>query len=771
MAGKLKLPLYYRGAGLGEMERKLAEGYLSSSGWRESAERKLALRDGKPLPWFTYSAIAFLEEQISPDLAIFEYGGGQSTLYWAERVRRVVSVDHDPAFAEHVRSRMPGNVDFQLVEENAPLPESLRRFARERPWLADPERTERSWRSGQLNQPFETYALKVLEHAPGSFDIVIVDGMARVLSTWAAIRSFPKDGFIVFDNADRDFYKPAYDMLEEAGYRRLAFWGIGPINTYEWCTAVYYQPKHFTGTAFFRAGRGTGGPQSRPVAAAAAPAPGEVESRPGGLGILVLGYNRPFHLQAVLESLRLQGRIGDVHVWIDGTQGRGEFADANAHSVRIAERYAVRERRVMHGHLGIEKMMLDALSHVSALHDRVLVLEDDCFPLEGAVDAFETELAAVAARDDIYSVYGHHFGTEPRRRRDFSRFQGWGWAAHSRQIRRILPVLRDMFLADEETYLARVAAQMTRRIRKRLDRTPGRDVLRVLESGFSWDSATALVTASLGMEHRRTAEPVVKNTGITPGIGHFREDAEPLRKPPFNMITLEEAWDHFDRTTRPVDYARPSYGLDGLDLKILERLAGLLGGAPGFFVEIGAYDGQTQSNSVLLEKAGWKGMLIEANPGNYARCLRARPKAIVEFAACVGADYPRETTIITDVGLMSMTGESAFDERTRASWLERGAGFTARPPQDIEVPATTLGALLDRHGIGRVDALLLDVEGAEVEVLKGLDFSRQGPRVIVAEDAHDDAVERFLAGHGYRMREVLLERRHTRDRLYMREEG
>ena len=125
MAGKLKLPLYYKGAKLGNMEEKLRDGYLTKSGWRESAEKKLALRDGKPVPWFTYGAISFLEEQITPDMSVFEYGGGQSTLYWADRVRRVFSIDHDPAFAEHVRSAMPDNVDFQLVEENAPLSQAI----------------------------------------------------------------------------------------------------------------------------------------------------------------------------------------------------------------------------------------------------------------------------------------------------------------------------------------------------------------------------------------------------------------------------------------------------------------------------------------------------------------------------------------------------------------------------------------------------------------------------------------------------------------------
>ncbi len=166
------------------------------------------------------------------------------------------------------------------------------------------------------------------------------------------------------------------------------------------------------------------------------------------LGILVLGYNRPHHLQSVLESLRLQGRINDVHVWIDGTQGRGEYHGANEKSVEIARRYAVKKVRALNSHLGIEKMMLDALDDMSQRYPRVLVLEDDCFPLEGAVEAFEKTLDEVASDEHIYSVYGHHFGTEPADDQDFTRFQGWGWAARSSRIRALLPQLRNLF-SDE----------------------------------------------------------------------------------------------------------------------------------------------------------------------------------------------------------------------------------------------------------------------------------------------------------------------------------
>lgn len=762
----MSLSLYYEGQSLEDMVTALRRNYLTTSGWMESADSKLSTRDGRPLPWFTYAAIDFLERTLTPDLAMFEYGGGQSTRYWADRLSHVHSVDHDPAFVEMVRRDLPANARFDLVEEGAALPADLPEWATRHPAFPEPARDTRTYRSGQLNTAFRAYALQLLRHPQDSFDVVVVDGMARVLSTWAAIRHFRRGGFIVFDNSDRDFYAPAFALLDEAGYRRIDFNGLGPINPYAWGTSVFYRPACFPGTRWFAGADRAVAPQAEPAVAPEAEPTVATEAEPeDALGILVLGYNRPHHLQSVLESLRLQGALGRTHVWIDGTQGRGEYARDNAGAERLAGRYPVRELRVQNGHLGIEKMMLDALGEMSARYTRVLVLEDDCFPLQGGIDAFEAGLAEVADRPEIFSVYGHPFGIEPEDDRDFPRFQGWSWAAHSRQIRRLLPGLRELFTLSERDYLARIEAQMTDAIRARLDVTPGRNVLNVLQSAYSWDSATAFLCARIGLGHRRTAQRAAVNTGIVRGIGHFHDDTPFFRRPPFNMVRLSEAWSLWDTTSGPCRADRESYGLDQLDLRIAEALPE---GLVGSFIEIGAYDGVTQSNSVLLEAKGWRGLLIEANPGSYARCVRTRPRAIVEHAACVPAGYGGRHTTITDVGLMSMTRESGFSKEVRADWTERGAGFAGRPPQDIDVPAAPMSALLDRHRMGAVDLLLLDVEGAEIGVLEGLDMSRHAPRFIVAEDAYDEALHDWLAARGYTRERVLLERKFTRDCLYAR---
>ena len=740
------LPLYYEGNSLEDMERKLRNVYLKQSGWLESAETKLALRDGAPVPWFTYSAIAFLEKNVPDYAKVFEYGGGQSTLYWANRVKTVVGIDHDPSFVEHVNKTLPDNATFSVVEEGSTLSSVIQKKLQGKPDLLDPERDEKTYRSGQLNNLFENYALQLLAYRNNEFDVVVIDGMARVLSTWAAIKHFKRDGFIVFDNSDRSIYDAAYAMLENAGYRRVDFWGLGPINPYEWCTSVFYKSTPPRRVSWF--------PD---------PAKKNVKSQAlDELGILVLGYNRPHHLQAVLESLRLQDALDRTHVWLDGTHGRGELLGANDKARQIAERYQVKQLQQHNGHLGIEKMMLDGLDHMTSIYDRVLVLEDDCFPVSTCVVQFEIELADVKGRDDIYSVYGHPFGTESSESTELTRFQGWGWAAHSRQIRTLLPELRRLFSMNEFEYLNTIQSRMNDDIVSRLDCTPGRDVLNVLRKSYSWDSATSFLCAERKKLHRRTRQRSIYNNGITPGIGHFRQDNPKLRQPPFNMITLDESWGVFDQTTTAADKNQDSYGLDELDKKIME----IVPDVPGFFVELGAFDGVTQCNSILLEKVGWKGLLIEANPGSYAKCVKSRPDCLVEQVACVGADYQDTYIEIVDVGLMSLTPKSEFDTEQKEEWLERGEGFAKRARQTLEVPATTLSKVLDKHRIDAIDLLLLDVEGAEVDVLKGIDFSRHAPRQIVAEDAYSEGVREYLAQFGYGRTKVLLERKNTRDCLY-----
>jgi predicted O-methyltransferase YrrM len=91
------------------------------------------------LPWISYAAIDFLDGYLKPDMTVYEYGSGGSTLFFASRVARVTSIEHEPLWYSRVQTKLQANsvtnVNLQLVEcdlsqtpdfENSPYVQSLR---------------------------------------------------------------------------------------------------------------------------------------------------------------------------------------------------------------------------------------------------------------------------------------------------------------------------------------------------------------------------------------------------------------------------------------------------------------------------------------------------------------------------------------------------------------------------------------------------------------------------------------------------------------------
>lgn len=88
-------------------------GYLYEIGWIESFKKKLPLSCcSKPLPWVTYSFIDFIADRLHFDLEVFEYGSGNSTLWYSSKVKSVTSVEHDINWFQKIKDKMPDNVNI-----------------------------------------------------------------------------------------------------------------------------------------------------------------------------------------------------------------------------------------------------------------------------------------------------------------------------------------------------------------------------------------------------------------------------------------------------------------------------------------------------------------------------------------------------------------------------------------------------------------------------------------------------------------------------------
>ena len=88
---------------------------------RSSFRRKAMDRNGAAIPWYTYPAIFQLDHVNFVDRDVLEFGGGQSTIWWAQRAKSVLCFDSDPDWCERIRPILPSNAKMKLVakEKNA----------------------------------------------------------------------------------------------------------------------------------------------------------------------------------------------------------------------------------------------------------------------------------------------------------------------------------------------------------------------------------------------------------------------------------------------------------------------------------------------------------------------------------------------------------------------------------------------------------------------------------------------------------------------------
>jgi FkbM family methyltransferase len=176
----------------------------------------------------------------------------------------------------------------------------------------------------------------------------------------------------------------------------------------------------------------------------------------------------------------------------------------------------------------------------------------------------------------------------------------------------------------------------------------------------------------------------------------------------------------------------------------------------GCFFEVGANDGLSQSNTAYLEKyQGWRGVLVEPLPSQYAKCISNRPASTVVNAALVSSEFPGATIEIAYANLMSIINDPVRNLLSIDSHVAIGSRFLREDEKSLSghkftVPALTVSAVLDRAGQTRIDLFSLDVEGYEGEVLKGIDYSRHRPRYFLIEARDKPAIDRFLAAQGYR---------------------
>jgi predicted O-methyltransferase YrrM len=159
-----------------------------------------------------YNVVAFLEQRLNKDMSLFEYGSGNSTLFFARLVNRVVSLETERAWYDEFVTRVPANVKLILVE------------------------------------PFdgETYR-RLIGEQDGKFDVVIVDGEDRTSCTIHAREHLTRGGVVIVDDSQHKSAHSGIERLLEHGFKRLDFEGLKPGSISGYRTTILYRERNCLG--------------------------------------------------------------------------------------------------------------------------------------------------------------------------------------------------------------------------------------------------------------------------------------------------------------------------------------------------------------------------------------------------------------------------------------------------------------------------------------------------------------------------------------------
>ncbi|GAB4111050.1 MAG: hypothetical protein OHK0057_21310 [Thermoflexibacter sp.] len=183
--------------------------YLVQTGYMESHISKLPIDiNGSPLPWMNYPFIDFISKRLRSEMEIFEYGAGYSSLYFANKVGKVVSVEYNRDWYNKIK-------DYENKFNNIHL---------------------------HFYPLDDNYPLAITEISIGKkYEIIIIDGRKRVKCAINALPFLKENGVLVLDDSHRTYYQEVFDFYYAKKFKEITFSGLKPSNLETYSTTLFYR--------------------------------------------------------------------------------------------------------------------------------------------------------------------------------------------------------------------------------------------------------------------------------------------------------------------------------------------------------------------------------------------------------------------------------------------------------------------------------------------------------------------------------------------------
>jgi len=173
----------------------------NKAGWMKSFLEGFSQdENGDEVPWMTYPAIEFLQKNLKKTDLVFEFGAGASTLFFAKKVKKVVTLETNSKWLEAVKQK--------LTERDVKNVELI--------LMAD----------GLTNELYENFA----KNREEKFDYVVVDSLKRFECSKASIGALKQGGTVLLDDSERKNYQKIFKFFAEEKFTEENFWGIAPAQ-------------------------------------------------------------------------------------------------------------------------------------------------------------------------------------------------------------------------------------------------------------------------------------------------------------------------------------------------------------------------------------------------------------------------------------------------------------------------------------------------------------------------------------------------------------
>ena len=182
-------------------------------------------RMNKPAPWLSPTSILFFKKYLEKDMVGAEFGSGSSTLFFAPRISKLYSVEHNEEWYHLINEKLTGlncsNVDYRFVVQN------------DKSDFVDDVFDLEEKRDFEIRRDYVNYFRALNDIQDHSLDFAIVDGRARTECCHEILPKIKKGGILILDNSERKRYELVFEQLKDYemyettnGLTNTTFWFI-----------------------------------------------------------------------------------------------------------------------------------------------------------------------------------------------------------------------------------------------------------------------------------------------------------------------------------------------------------------------------------------------------------------------------------------------------------------------------------------------------------------------------------------------------------------